>query len=93
MGQYRVEDYDGAVLTLTACDREQAASADGADAADVAFLAMSYFHLGREEDARRELARLREVAKSPRSVAQKYAAYYVDDAVETIEGPPRLDGR
>jgi hypothetical protein len=54
---------------------------------------MSYFHLGREEDARRELARLREVAKSPRSVAQKYAAYYVDDAVETIEGPPRLDGR
>ena len=72
------------------CDREQAASPDGADAADVAFLAMSYFHLGREEDARRELARLREVAKSPRSLAQKYAEYYVDDAEFIVRMPVGL---
>ena len=63
VAQYRVGLYEDAFKTLTETDRTRT-DANDAQPADVAFIAMSLHRLGRSEEARAALGRLRDLLKN-----------------------------
>jgi Flp pilus assembly protein TadD len=65
VAQYRAGLYRGAADTLSRADRLSTALAGDPTPADLAFLALSQHRLGRTDQARATLGRLRELMKRP----------------------------
>jgi WD40 repeat protein/tRNA A-37 threonylcarbamoyl transferase component Bud32 len=65
VARYRAGKYPEALETLTRSDRLNSARYKSPQPADVAFLAMTYHHLGQPDKAQAALARLRELVKKP----------------------------
>ena len=64
MAQYRLKDYEQAVQTLTLSDALN--SKQLGQSADIAFLAMAHHQLGHHDEARKQLARLRQLLEDER---------------------------
>jgi hypothetical protein len=66
LAQYRLEQYQEALATLTRADQLNATPPALSTHADLAFLALSHLRLGHKDEAQAALARLRELNKRPR---------------------------
>jgi WD40 repeat protein/tRNA A-37 threonylcarbamoyl transferase component Bud32 len=81
VAQYRVGDYETAVQTLTRSDE-----LNGGIPEDVAFLAMTHWQLGNEDEAKGQLARLRELMQSPEHASNEDGQLFLREAEALIEG-------
>jgi hypothetical protein len=63
LAQYRVGDYPAAIATITRVDPVSASGRAGSSPAELACLAMAQFQLGRHDEARTTLSRLRVAAQ------------------------------
>jgi Flp pilus assembly protein TadD len=79
IGQYRAGLFVEAIGNLLACDAANRASATGPVLEDVAGLGLSYAALGRLDEARSELARLRALAGTPRYAADSPRRAWIDE--------------
>jgi tetratricopeptide (TPR) repeat protein len=89
IAQYRMGRYADALATLTKSEKLNAAN-DGSlsHAADIAFLAMAQYQLGKNDEARVTLGRLREVMKHPNQAKNAEAQGFLREAEKLIEGEP-----
>lgn len=69
--QYRLASYAEALDALTRCEKTRACGSEPSLPEDIAFLAMTYHRLGRPEDARTSLARLRKLMEKPANAKTK----------------------
>jgi WD40 repeat protein len=83
--QYRVGRYADALVTLTKSEKLNATK-EGSIPADLAFLAMTQHKLGKKDQAKATLDRLREVMKQPRRGRDTEARSFLREAEELIEG-------
>jgi hypothetical protein len=90
--QYRVGRYAEALATLTESDKLQA-TPEGSLPADLAFLAMARHQLGKKDEAKATLARLREVMKQPGWAKQAESQGFLREAEELIDGKAAGKGR
>jgi tetratricopeptide (TPR) repeat protein len=79
VAQYRVGLYDEALATLTRSDE-----INGGIPADVAFVAMSLYKLGRTEEASTALKRLRVLMREPATTGNEEAQGFLREAEELI---------
>jgi WD40 repeat protein/tRNA A-37 threonylcarbamoyl transferase component Bud32 len=85
LAQYRMRRYADALATLMESEKLNATK-HGSHPADLAFLAMSQHQLGKKDEAKPTLARLREVMKQPRWANDTEAQGFLREAEELIEG-------
>jgi Tfp pilus assembly protein PilF len=85
VAQYRAGRYADALATLTKSEKLNTTK-DGALPADLAFLAMVQYQLGKKDEAKATLSRLRETMKQPRWTENAEAAAFLREAEEVIEG-------
>jgi WD40 repeat protein/serine/threonine protein kinase len=85
IAQYRMGRYADALATLRKSEKLNATK-DGSKPADLAFLAMSEHQLGKGDEAKATLARLREVMKQPFWAGYAEAQGFLREAEELIEG-------
>jgi tetratricopeptide (TPR) repeat protein len=85
IAQYRARRYAEAAATLARSEKLNEGK-DDAHAADLAFLAMAQHWLGRTEEARATLGRLREARKRWADNAQAHG--FLREAESLIQGPP-----
>jgi WD40 repeat protein/serine/threonine protein kinase len=84
IAQYRIGRYSDALTTLTKSARINATE-EGSLPGDLAFLAMTQHQLGKKDEAKATLGRLREVMKQPPSWPGPYGDF-MREAEELIEG-------
>jgi WD40 repeat protein/serine/threonine protein kinase len=77
--QYRARQYQEALETLTKADQLNQGGPTG-----LAFLAMTQHQLGRTEEARKTLDRLREMLRGPTAATNREAADFLREAEETL---------
>lgn len=82
---YRAGKFDEAIATLTKAE-EQYAKAGGQQPADWAFLAMAQFKLGRTDEAKKSLSRLRELMKDKQHGDKAENQSFLREAEVLIEG-------
>jgi WD40 repeat protein len=87
VAQYRTGRYAEALATLMQSERLNATK-DGSAPADLAFLAMAQHQLGKKDEAKATLARLRELMKQQRWANVAEAQGFLREAEELIEGKP-----
>jgi hypothetical protein len=85
---YRTGSFRESRDALTRSDQINSTLRVGRHPADVAFLAMAHFKLGREEEARASLAELRRLMKRPPWSRGAEAKGYLLEATNLIEGRP-----
>jgi hypothetical protein len=85
VAQYRVGRYDDALATLTKSEKLNATK-EGSQPTDLAFLAMTQHQLGKKDEAKAALLRLRENMKQPRWADDGEAKVFLLEAEELIEG-------
>jgi WD40 repeat protein/serine/threonine protein kinase len=85
VAQYRVGRYADALATLTKSEKLNA-SKEGSLPADLAFLAMAQHQLGKKDEAKSTLGRLREAMKQPRWAKDAESAGFLREAEDLIEG-------
>src|SRR5262249_55671795 len=78
LGQFERERYSEALATLSKCDPHQPTT--------LAFLAMTQDRLGKKDDARATLARLRELTREERWSKDEAAGAFLREAAGLIEG-------
>jgi tetratricopeptide (TPR) repeat protein len=83
--QYRVGRYADALATLTKSEKLNATK-EGSLPADLAFLAMTQHQLGKKDEAKATLDRLREIMKQPRWTQNAEAVNFLREAEELIDG-------
>jgi hypothetical protein len=88
VAHYRLGDYAKALHPLTACENAKSSRQEGSLPADLAFLAMAQHQLGRKDEAKATLARLRDVMKQPRWANDAEAQGFLHEADHLIEGKP-----
>jgi len=84
MALYRAGKYEEAIATLTKAE-EQYAKSGGPRPADWAFLAMAQFKLGKADEAKKSLARLRELMKDTRHAGNAENQAFLREAEALIE--------
>jgi hypothetical protein len=84
VAQYRTGRYAEALATLTRSEKLNATE-EGADPADLAFLAMVQHQLGKKDEAKVTLARLRNVMKQPRWASDAEAQGFLREAEQLLE--------
>ena len=89
VAQYRACRYTDALATLTKFEKLNA-TIEGSFPADLAFLAMTQHQLGKSDEAKATLGRLREVMKQPGVL---YAEDFLREAEELIEGKAANKGQ
>jgi hypothetical protein len=82
VAQYRAGQYADALATLTKSEELNA----GSYPADLAFQAMAQHHLGKREEAKATLGRLREIMQKPRWEKDAESVGFLREAEELIEG-------
>jgi hypothetical protein len=92
VAQYRTGRYAVALATLTKSEKLNA-NKEGSLPADLAFLAMAQHQLGKKDEAKATLDRLRKVMKQPRWVNDSEATGFLREAEELIEGKPAGKGQ
>jgi hypothetical protein len=80
IAQYRNGKFDEAAVTLTRADQINSKSPGGSFPPDLAFLALAQHRLGRKQEARAALARLRETMKNPRWARDQDASAFLQEA-------------
>jgi tetratricopeptide (TPR) repeat protein len=85
VAQYRAGRYAEALANLTKAEKLRP-SEDGSLPEDLAFLAMAEFQLGKKDEAKATLARLREVMKQPGWAIHAESQGFLREAEELIEG-------
>jgi WD40 repeat protein/tRNA A-37 threonylcarbamoyl transferase component Bud32 len=85
VAQYRAGSYADALATLTKSEKRNATK-EGSLPEDLAFLAMTQHQLGKKDEAKAMLGRLREVMKQPRWKQNAEAVGFLREAQELIEG-------
>jgi tetratricopeptide (TPR) repeat protein len=85
VAQYRVGRYADALATLTKSEKLNATK-EGSHPSDLAFLAMTRHQLGKKDEAKATLARLRNVMKQPRWAQDAEAVGFLREAEGLIEG-------
>jgi hypothetical protein len=100
VAQYRVGRYADALATLTKVEKLNAAKEEKLNAAkegpfpiNLAFLAMTQHKLGKKDEAKATLGRLREIMKQPHWVNDSEATGFLREAEELIEGKATGKGR
>jgi hypothetical protein len=86
VAQYRVGQYHTAVATLTQSEKLNTVALKVAQPADLAFLAMSQHQLGKKDEAKAMLARLRELMKQQRWAEDAEARSFLREAETLING-------
>jgi tetratricopeptide (TPR) repeat protein len=86
IAQYRAGQYRQALETLARSEKGNAAQFNGPHPADLAFQAMAHHRLGQHDEARAELARLREVMKQERWASNAEAEAFFREAEALLEG-------
>jgi tetratricopeptide (TPR) repeat protein len=87
VAQYRVGRYADALATLTKSEKLNLNDARmGLQPGDLAFLAMAQQQLGKKDEAKATLGRLREVMKQPNRAKDAEAVGFLREAEELIEG-------
>ena len=85
VAQYRLREYQAAILALTRADQLRMQAQGGPSSpADLAFLALAQHRVGQVQHARAALARLRESMKKPEWVNDEEALAFLREA-ETLE--------
>jgi hypothetical protein len=84
LAQYRTGQYRDAVATMLQVGRLTANSQDAPGAADLAFLALGQHRLGRDNEARASLNRLRDTLKTPTYAGSKQGRAFLREA-EVLE--------
>jgi hypothetical protein len=85
VAQYRVGRYADALASLMKSE-ELNATKDGSIPSDLAFLAMTQHQLGKKDEAKATLNRLRKVMKQPHWEKDAESASFLREAEELIEG-------
>jgi WD40 repeat protein/tRNA A-37 threonylcarbamoyl transferase component Bud32 len=85
IAQYRLGRHADALATLTKSEKLNVIP-EGSHPADLAFLAMTQHQLGKKDEAKATLGRLREVMTSPNWVQNTEAVDFLREAEELIEG-------
>jgi hypothetical protein len=85
VAQYRAVCYADALATLTKSEKLNAAE-EVSHPADLAFLAMAQHQLGKKDEAKTTLGRLRDAMKLPRWFKDAEAVGFLREAEELIEG-------
>jgi hypothetical protein len=85
IAQYRLGEYKKALETLTRSDQINVARDNVAHPADLAFLAMTQHQLGRPDQAKATLVRLREIMKQPRWAQAKKSQGFLREAEALIQ--------
>jgi hypothetical protein len=85
VSQYRAGHYADALATLTKSEKLNATK-KGSLPADLAFLAMTQHQLGKKDEAKATLGRLREVMKQPRWTKDAESMSLLREVEELIEG-------
>jgi TolA-binding protein len=85
VAQYRIGRYTDALATLTQCEKLNATK-EGSLPSDLAFLAMSQHQIGKKDEAKTTLERLRKVMKQPSWSQDAVSASFLREAEELIEG-------
>ncbi|HTU17808.1 MAG TPA: protein kinase, partial [Gemmataceae bacterium] len=85
VAQYRADRYAEALATLTKSEKLNATK-QGSLPTDLAFLAMTQHQLGKKDEAKATLGRLRKIMKQPRSAQDAESASFLREAEELIEG-------
>ena len=88
MAQYRVGKYREAVETLAGADRLPSSPGRISNPAGLAFLAMARYQIGRRDQARATLDRLRSVLQKTPQGDQKEAIAFRLEAERLIENTP-----
>ena len=83
--QYRLDQHEEALATLTRSDQHHSKEHDGGIPADVAFIAMAHHQLGHAKDAVAALSRLRAVIQSQDKPDDKEAEALLAEAEALIE--------
>ena len=86
VAQYRVGDYEKALETLTRCEKSRADNHLEPAPENVAFLAMSLHQLGRPDEAKAALERLRALCKEERFAEDQEAQGFLAEAEQLITG-------
>jgi Flp pilus assembly protein TadD len=87
VAQYRLGRYADALATLTKSEKLNA-TGGGSHPADLAFLAMTQHQLGKKEEARATLARLREAFKQPQWKGDYESVGFLREAEELLQAKP-----
>jgi hypothetical protein len=87
VAQYRTRRYAEALATLMQSEKLNA-TRDGSHPGDLAFLAMAQHQLGKKDDAKATLGRLRDVKMQLRWANNAEAKDFLREAEELIEGKP-----
>src|SRR5262249_41332684 len=88
VAQYRVGQYAAALATLTESEKLNTVAFKGTPPMDLAFLAMAQHQLGKREEAKATLARLREAMKQERWAKDAEAQAFLREAEETLQQKP-----
>jgi hypothetical protein len=88
VAQYRVGQYAAALATLTESEKLNTVAFKGTQPADLAFQAMAQHQLGKSDEAKATLARLREVMKQERWAKDAEAQSFLREAEETLQQKP-----
>jgi hypothetical protein len=83
--QHRLGRYADALATLAKSEKRNATK-DGAHPRDFAFLAMTQHQLGKKDEAKATLDRLRDGLKQPRWAKDTQAVNFLHEAEKLIEG-------
>jgi WD40 repeat protein len=86
LAQYRVGQYHTAVATLTQSEKLNTVALKVSQPSDVAFLAMSQHQLGKKDEAKAMLSRLRELMEQPRWAKDAEARSFLREAETLING-------
>jgi dipeptidyl aminopeptidase/acylaminoacyl peptidase len=84
--QYRVGSYEDALKTLTKSEQILSAAGEEPNPANMAFTAMALHQLGRPEQAKVALERLRSLLKDERFAQDEQAKAFLAEAEKLIEG-------
>ncbi len=85
IAQYRTGRYAHALQTLTRSNELNSAKPAGAHPADLAFLALTYFHLGEVDRAQSVLPRLREVMSQRRWAQHEESRGFLQEAENALK--------
>jgi WD40 repeat protein len=85
IAQYRVGCYADALATLTKSEKLNTTT-EGSHPEDLAFLAMTQHQLGKKNEAKATLGRLRDARKKPRWAEDNWWTGFLREAEELIEG-------
>jgi len=86
VAQYRVGAYEDALKRLTNTDKIRTGTDKVSNPKNVAFIAMSLHQLGRGEEAKAALERLRNLLKDDQFAQDEQAKAFLDEAEKLIEG-------